>query len=51
MLILVVIRTQCTVTKAFVQGLAILEIKKTNQDHPNYSIVGIRQNTKMSLGE
>ena len=48
MVILIVISALGTVTKGLVQGLEDLE--KTGQDHPNYCIIEILQNTEKSPG-
>ena len=40
-----------TVPKGFDERLEKLEIKEKNRNHPDYSIVEIGQNTRMSPGD
>ena len=40
-----------TITERFVIGTGGLENKRTNGDHPNYSIAEIGQNTEKSSGD
>ena len=47
----IVIGAYSTVAKGLLQGLEKLEYKRMRGGHPNYSIVEISKNTKMSSGD
>ena len=51
MVIPIVIGVHGAVTKGLVKGLEELGNKRTSEDHLNYSIVEIGQNTKRSSGD
>ena len=47
----IVIGALGTVTKGLIQELKDWEIKRASENHPNYSIIEIGQNTEKSPGD